>query len=128
MARIGSARQEMQIGVGDTMHASVVSLGGRRFRLTLIDETLGERFTAVRRNQQSGVSSAEIVVEGYSHDGRDYLSAFRSVRFTQCRVNGRPLGTWRPAKVEIVSGPSQRFLTRTSQLSGGSFSVTRQVP
>jgi len=51
------------------------------------------------------------------------------VRFTACRVNGRPLGAWRPAKTEIMAGRwGRHYLTRTSQLGdrGTSFSVTRQ--
>jgi hypothetical protein len=127
-AKVAVGRQQLSMGPGDTLRASVVFLGGRRFRLTLIDRTQGERFTTVQRRTDPGFRSAEIIVEGYWHRGHDLLAAFRPVRFTDCRVNGRPLGAWRSGKTEIVIGPSGRYLTSTSQLGGGgtSFSVSRQ--
>ena len=128
-ARVAVGRAQMDIAPGDTLSASVVYLGGGRFRLTLIDRNLGERFSTVQRRPDAAFSTAEIIVEGYWHGGRDELAAFRPVRFTSCRVNGRPLGAWRPAKSEIMRDPlGRRYLTRTSQISGGgtSFSVTRQ--
>ncbi len=125
---VAVGRQQMSIGPGDTLTAGVVFLGGGRFRLSLIDKTQGERFTTVRRRADPGFRSAEIIVEGYWHRGHDLLAAFRPVRFTACRVNGRPLGAWRPGKTEIVFDPSGHYLTLTSQLGDGgtSFSVTRQ--
>lgn len=124
---VAVGRQQLSVGPGDTLTASVVYLGGRRFRLSLIDKTQGERFTTVQRRADPAFRSAEVIVEGYWHRGRDLLAAFRPVRFTECRVNGRPLGAWGPGKTEIVFVASGRYLTSTSQLSGGtSFSVTRQ--
>jgi Peptidase A4 family len=127
-AQIAVGRQQLSMGPGDTLTASVVFLGGQRFRLSLVDRTEGERFTTVQRRADRGFRSAEIVVEGYWHRGRESLAAFRPVRFTECRVNGRPLGVWRPGKTEIVSNASGRYLTSTSQLGSGgtSFSVARQ--
>ena len=125
---VAVARQQLSVRPGDTLTASVVYLGGRRFRLSLIDKTQGERFATVQRRADPGFRSAEIIVEGYWHRGHDLLAAFRPVRFTECRVNGSPLGAWRPGKTEIVFVPSGPHLTSTSQLDGGgtSFSVARQ--
>jgi hypothetical protein len=127
-AKVAVGRQQFSMGPGDKLTASVVFLGGGRFRLSLSDKTQGERFTTVQRRADPGFRSAEIIVEGYWHHGRESLAGFRPVRFTECRVNGRPLGAWRPGKTEIVFGPSGHYLTSTSRLGGGgtSFSVSRQ--
>ena len=110
---------------GDTISAAVRCLGRHRFRLTLFDHTRQVRYSLVRTDPAALCASAEIVVEG--HGTAHGLAPFTTVDFTDCLVNGRPLGAFDPTKVEIVDDfGSLETCTSSVSVDGLSFTVARQ--
>jgi hypothetical protein len=125
-ARVASGSQDMTVSPGDTVTATVTSLGDQRFRLTLVDDSLGESFSTVKTSPAAKCDSAEIIVE--SHFGRWMsLAEFDPVHFTDCAVDGRPIGSFKADRSDITTDDGHA-LTSTSAVGadGASFAVTRR--
>jgi len=124
-AHVSVGKARMEIGPGDTISATVVRLGPRRFRLTLVDLTKGERFWTVQSSAAAHCASAEIIVETPDKNGEE-LAAFKPIRFSKCTVDRRPLGAFVSKRVAVFSGGRQ--LTGASALNadGSGFSVARE--
>jgi hypothetical protein len=118
--------QEMVVNAGDVVTATVTSLGDRRFRLTLVDNTRGEKFSIAKTSRAAKCNSAEIIVEAHFRRGIGFAD-FDPVHFTDCAVDGRPLAAFdcKTANIAINGG---RRMTSTSALGadGASFTVTRR--
>lgn len=115
---------DMTIQPGDLMHATVSRDGPGKFTLTLINETTGASFATTQSASKPPASSAEVIVEATSSS----LPEFDSIRFTGCLVDGRPIGDFGPASLDIVDhhGQAQATASRIGE-AGTSFAVSQSV-
>jgi hypothetical protein len=118
--------QDVAVSPGDLITATVKSLGDQRFRLTLVDDTQGERFSTIQASPAAKCDSAEVIVEAHLLDGRD-LPNFDPVPFINCLVDGRPIGSFYWHRINVTTKDGS-FMTSTSALGpdGASFTVTRR--
>ena len=121
----GVGSEDMVIRAGDTVTATVTSLGDRRFKLALVDDTQGKSFSIIETSKAARCDSAEIIVEAQEHVWG--FADFDPVHFTDCAVDGRPLAAFdcKTANIAINGG---RRMTSTSALGAddASFTVTRR--
>ncbi|HZL04889.1 MAG TPA: G1 family glutamic endopeptidase [Coriobacteriia bacterium] len=118
----------MVVGAGDTVTATVRSIGDRRFRLTLVDDTQGERFSIIETSRAAECNTAEVIVEAPLDDGLG-LADFDPVHFTKCAVDGRPIGAFHWTRIDMYVHTSDVSVdAQPSALSvdGASFTVTRR--
>ena len=113
----------LEVNTGDEMTATVTALGDHRFKLTLIDDSTGERFTTTQTNMLGRGLSAEIVVEPPSKRSQG-LAQFKPVHFSACAFNGRPPSTFDWTKF-FINAPTA---AQPSDLydGGASFTVLRR--
>ncbi len=100
------------VSAGDSITASVQNTSGSSYKLTLSDNTKGWTFTTTQ-SLSAPRSSAEVIIE--SPTGA--YPNFGSIQFTNCTVNGSPLGSFSPTALD----PSANGVTEahTNPLSGG---------
>ena len=84
---------DMTVRPGDAMAASVTSRGQGIFVLTLLDRTSGHSFTTTQKDSRASRDSAEAIVE-WPRTWKSDKPGSAAVRFTQCLVDGRPLGSF----------------------------------
>ena len=91
--------------------------------LTIRNTTTGQSFTTSQRLHRASLASAEAIAEAPSSSGGVLpLTNFGTVSFSSTTVNGQPIGSFNPDKIDMVSGSTVK--AQTSSLSGGSdFSV-----
>jgi Peptidase A4 family len=113
----------LAVAPGDSMTGSVTTDGGGHFTLTIRDATTGQSFTTTQHLNRAKLASAEVIAEAPSSSGGVLpLTNFGTVGFSSSTVNGQPIGTFSPDKIDMVSGSTVK--AQTSALSGGSsFSV-----
>ena len=118
--------QDMLVKAGDTVTATVTSLGAQRFRLTVVDTTQGETFSVIRTSRVARCNSAEIIVE--SHLRHDMgLADFDPVHFTRCAIDGQPISAFHLQKTNIAAtGEIVMTSTSTLEADGTGFTVTRR--
>jgi len=118
--------QDMVVNAGDTITATVTSLEGHRFKLTLVDNTQGVMFSTIQTNASAKCDSAEIIVEAHFGHGMG-LADFDPVHFTNCAVDGRPITSFH-WKISNITEIGHLPMTWTSPLrtGGSSFTVTRR--
>jgi hypothetical protein len=109
---------------GDSFSGSVTTDGRGSFTLMLTNLTTGQTFSTVQRMKKARLASAEVIAEApSSSQGVLPLTNFGTVSFTSATVNGQPIGTFNPDRIDMVSGSVTK--ASTSALSGGSsFSVS----
>jgi hypothetical protein len=113
---------DMAVHPGDLMCATVSRHGAASYQLTLINETTGKLFATTQDAAKPQGLSAEVVVEAPSSTFADFDTA----RFTQCAVDGRPIGASHPTRLDISSRQSLGQATASALSAGGdSFAVTR---
>jgi hypothetical protein len=114
----------MPIRSGDTITASVTTDGKGGFTLTIGDTTTGRSFSTTQRLKHARLASAEVIAEAPSSSGGVLpLANFGTVGFSAAMVNGQAIGSFRPDRINMVSGSITK--ASTSALSGGTaFSVT----
>jgi Peptidase A4 family len=114
----------LTINPGDSISASVTTDGGGRFTLTITNNSNGQSSTTTQRLPRAKLASAEAIAEAPSGSGGVLpLTNFGTVNFTSTTVNGQPIGTFNPDKIDMVSGSTLK--AQTSGLSGDTnFSVT----
>jgi hypothetical protein len=108
---------------GDSISASVTTDSGGRFTLTITNTSTGQGFTTTQKLPRARLASAEAIAEAPSSSGGVLpLTNFGTVGFTSTLVNGQPIGSFNPDRIDMVSGSTLK--AQTSGLSGGtSFSV-----
>jgi Peptidase A4 family len=113
----------LTIRAGDTLSASVTTDGRGSFMLIIRDTTNGGSFTTTQRMKHAKLASAEVIAEAPSSGGVLPLADFGSVGFSAATVNGQPIGSFNPDRIDMVSGTTTK--ATTSALSNGTaFSVT----
>ena len=113
----------LAIRPGDSLSGSVTTDGNGHFTLTITDNTTGQGFTTSQHLNRARLASAEAIAEAPSGSGGVLpLTNFGTVSFSSTTVNGQPIGSFNPDKIDMVSGSTVK--AQTSSLSGGSdFSV-----
>jgi Peptidase A4 family len=113
----------LPISADDSISGSVTTDGSGRFTLTITNTTTGQSFTTSQRLNRARLASAEAIAEAPSSSGGVLpLTNFGTVSFSSVTVNGEPIGSFNPDKIDMVSGSTVK--AQTSALSGGtSFSV-----
>ena len=113
----------MAVHAGDTFTASVTTDGKGNFTLRIHNVTTGANFSTVQRLKRARLASAEVIAEAPSSSGGVLpLANFGTVGFSAATVNGQPIGSFSPDRINMVSGSTTK--AATSALSGGtSFSV-----
>jgi Peptidase A4 family len=114
----------LTIRQGDSISASVTTNGSGSFTLTITDNSTGQSFTTTQRQRKARLASAEAIAEAPSSSGGVLpLTNFGTASFDSVTVNGQPIGSFNPDKIDMVSGSTVK--AQTSALSGGaSFSVS----
>jgi hypothetical protein len=110
------------VGPGDTMSASVTSVGSNTFTLVLTDNSRG--WTSTNNIQVRGrLASAEAIVEAPSVHGQIVpLANFGTAGFNNVVVNGSALAAVHPTPVTMAT-LSGVIKAVPGPVSGGSFSV-----
>jgi len=117
----------LEIAPGDVMSASVTSDGRGAFTLSLRDRTRDESFSVRRLDRAAPLSSAEVVVEAPSGvTGQLPLADFGTVRFSDVRVNGRPLDAFTWSRVDMTVASRRQAGPSTLADGGSAFTVTWQ--
>jgi hypothetical protein len=112
----------LTINPGDTLSAKVTTNGNGTFTLSIKDTTTGGSFTTTQRLRRAKLGSAEVIAEAPSSGGVLPLANFGTVGFSAATVNGQPIGSFNPDRIDMVSGTTTK--ATTSALSGGTaFSV-----
>jgi len=108
---------------GDSMTGSVATDGKGRFTLTIHNNTTGGNFATTQMLKRARLASAEAIAEAPSSSGGVLpLTNSGTVSFSAVTVNGAPIGSFNPDRIDMVSGGVTK--AQTSALSGGtSFSV-----
>jgi hypothetical protein len=109
---------------GDSLSGSVTTDGSGHFTLTIRNNGTGQSVTTTQHLSHAKLASAEAIAEAPSSSGGVLpLTNFGTVKFSSTMVNGQPIGTFSPDKIDMVSGSTVK--AQTSALSGGTaFSVT----
>jgi hypothetical protein len=128
ISRASTARgpKDMAVSAGDTLTASVVSLGLQCFRLTICDDTRGESFSVLETSPAAKCDSAEIIVER-SPTSSWGLPEFAPVHFTRCTIDGGLLSSFHCFSTEIsTEGGSPLTSTSAIDADGTGFSIARR--
>ncbi|MGF1425885.1 G1 family glutamic endopeptidase [Kitasatospora sp. LaBMicrA B282] len=115
------------VAAGDHFVASVTSNGSGTFLLDLADTTQGWHHSVRKTLRSARLASVEVIAEAPSTlAGPLPLTDFGTVDFTGATANGRPIGDFKPEKIDMATR-THTVLATTSPLDGGSdFSVTWQ--
>ena len=113
----------LTVRAGDSLVGSVTTDGSGHFTLTIRDSSTGQSFTTTQHLSHAKLASAEAIAEAPSGSGGVLpLTNFGTAKFSSTTVNGQPIGTFSPDKIDMVSGSTVK--AQTSALSGGTaFSV-----
>ena len=113
----------LAIRPGDSLSGSVTTDGNGHFTLTITDNTTGQGFSTSQHLNRARLASAEAIAEAPSGSGGVLpLTNFGTVSFSSTTVNGQPIGSFNPDKIDMVSGSTVK--AQTSSLSAGAnFSV-----
>ena len=113
----------LTIKPGNAISASVTTDGAGRFTLTITNNSTGQSFVTTQHLNRARLASAEAIAEAPSSSGGVLpLTNFGTATFTGTTVNGQPIGSFNPDKIDMVSGSTVK--AQTSALSGGTnFSV-----
>lgn len=107
---------------GDQMSASVNFSGRNAFTLTISDSTRGWTFNTTQKSKAQR-SSAEVIAEAPSSSGGVLpLTNFGTANFGASKANGQSLASFRPDKIDMVSGGTVKAQTG-SIAANGAFSV-----
>jgi Peptidase A4 family len=108
---------------GDQMHASVNFSGRNAFTLKISNTTRGWTFNTTQKSKAQR-TSAEVIAEAPSSSGGVLaLTNFGTANFGASNANGQSLASYRPDKIDMVSGGIVKAQTG-SIATNGSFSVT----
>lgn len=111
---------------GDRLSASVTEISGGRFRLMLVNHTTQERFSIMQTDLGIPTTNGAVIAELPTAPYKLSLASFGSVRFTDCTVDGRPLGDSSLTMCEVYKRGATEARTSPLGADGASFSVRRQ--
>lgn len=113
----------LAIRSGDPITATVTTDGSGNFTLSITDAKTGLSSTTTQHSRKARLASAEAIAEAPSGSGGVLpLTNFGTVSFGSTTVNGKPIGSFNPDRIDMASGSTLK--AQTSALSGGSsFSV-----
>lgn len=114
----------LAIRPGNAISASVTTDGAGRFTLTITNNSTGQSYVTTQHLTRAKLASAEAIAEAPSSSGGVLpLTNFGNATFSGATVNGQPIGSFSPDRIDMVSGSTLK--AQTSALSGGSsFSVS----
>ncbi|HEX5562672.1 MAG TPA: G1 family glutamic endopeptidase [Nocardioidaceae bacterium] len=113
------------VAPGDHLSASVTFATRNSFTLRITDSTRGWSFTT-HQKQRASRSSAEVIAEAPSSTGGVLpLTDFGTAGFTGASANGQSLATFKPDRIDMVSGGTTKATTGALS-SAGAFAVTWQ--
>lgn len=122
----GSHNFSNPVRAGDKFTASVTYAGGSSYKLKIADTTEGWSHSLTKSLSSGQRSSAEVIVEApccTAGGGILPLADFGKASFTKATVNGSPIGSASPTKINMASGGVKK--DKVSALSGGnSFTAT----
>ena len=108
---------------GDSLTGTVSVDSRGRYTLTLVNNTTGQSFSTVQKGHGANYSAEAIAEAPSSRSGVLPLTNFGTANFSGTLVNGQPIASLNPDRIDMVSGSTTK--AQTSQLSGGTaFSVT----
>ncbi len=115
----------MAVKPGDSITASVTTAGDGRFTLFIRNNTTHVAFSTLQASPGAELVTAEVVAEAPATiSGPAPLPDFGTVRFTNARANGRPIGTFTWDRLNMSSGTVPQADTSVLARDAGSFSVT----
>jgi hypothetical protein len=113
------------VAPGDRMSASVRSVGGGQFQLTLSDQTRGWSQSTTQRLKSAKLGSAEVIAEAPSGSGGVLpLADFVSAPFSAATANGSVLTSSTPGLDPLTMASGGTTKATPSNISSGSFGVT----
>jgi len=115
----------MTVRPGDSVTASVTTNGDGQFTLFIRNNTTHVAFSTLQPSPRAELVTAEVVAEAPATiSGPALLPDFGTVRFTNARANGRPIGTFTWDRLNMSSGTVHQADTSVLARDAGSFSVT----
>ncbi len=116
----------LPVSAGDTVQASVNFQGGSSYKLRLVDSTTGASGSVTVSLSGATNSSAECIAEDPGSTPVPYAN-YGSVSFTNCTVNGSPVGKLSPSAITTVSGGGATEAFPSGLQANSAFSVTRAI-
>jgi hypothetical protein len=109
---------------GNTIAAMVTTNGSGGFTLTIKNVTTGASFTTTQRLKSAQLASAEVIAEApSSSQGVLPLANFGTASFSAATVNGNPIGSFNPDRINMSSGSLTKAST-SALANGRAFTVT----
>ena len=113
----------MAVSPGNSITATVSVTGNGRYTLHIHNNTTGGDFSITQKGHGQNYSAEAIAEAPSSRSGVLPLTNFGSVNFSGTVVNGQPIGTFNPDRIDMVSGGTTK--ASTGPLSNtGDFSIT----
>jgi Peptidase A4 family len=107
---------------GDSITGTVTVGSNNRYTLAIRNNTTGGSFSTTVKGHGANYSAEAIAEAPSSRSGVLPLTNFGTVSFSGTLVNGQPIGSFNPDRIDMVSGSTLK--AQTSGLSGGAnFSV-----
>ncbi|MGZ4199624.1 MAG: G1 family glutamic endopeptidase [Thermoleophilia bacterium] len=113
----------LRVSPGDSVTGSVTTRGDGLFTLALHDDTTGRGFSIDLKQPSTPLATAEVVAEAPWASGFMPLANFGEVRFTEARVNGRPIGSYTGGRIDMVRS-GLKAATSPLDGEGAAFKVT----
>lgn len=107
--------------MGDSLTGTVSVDNRGRYTLTIRNNTTGQSFSTVQKGHGAKYSAEAIAEAPSSRSGVLPLTNFGTVTFSNTTVNGAPISSFNPDRIDMVSGSTTK--AQTSSLNGGNFSV-----
>ncbi len=108
---------------GDAMSASATALGGSSFKLVISDRQQGWTYNTTQTLSGAALSSAEVIAEAPSSGGVLPLADFGTVHFSSSMVNGKPIGSFNPQEIVMVTSQGMVKAQPSPLKHGTKFSV-----
>jgi len=114
----------MAIKPGDSITASVTTNGDGKFTLFVRNDTTGAVYSTLQASRGAELVTAEAVAEAPATvSGPTPLPDFGTLTFSDVRVNGHPIGTFRWDRLNMSRGETPQAVTSRLARDAGSFSV-----
>jgi hypothetical protein len=117
--------ERLAVKPGDSVTASVTTSGDGEFTMFIRNNTTGAAFSTLQPSRGAELVTAEVVAEAPAPiSGPAPLPDFGTIRFTNARANGRPIGTYSWDRLSMSSGATLQAATSPLGRDAGSFSIT----